>query len=399
MRKNNFLYPFIIGVTLTVVLALIGSVVFYKSAKPKTSIPVTTGISSAPASLKVEAPAEKLAKPAALPIPVATVKESKAQFQKGMTFIAWTEDGYSNANAVLAMEQLVALGVEWACVIPTQYQQRYNSPQIFPVKGKSASDESLASAIRKLHNLKIKIMLKPHLDLVESAGKWRGDIGFSDPDEWQKWFESYTAFILHYATIAAQENVEIFCIGTELSNAALTQPQFWLDLIKKAREVYKGQLTYAANWNDEFSQIKFWNELDYAGVDPYFPLVTGSRPSVEQLKEVWTDWLKIINAWQKTINKPVLLTEIGYKSTLDAIDEPWQYTAMGELDLQMQVKCYQALLESFWDKPWFYGIYWWYWGAHPNMGGESNRGFTPQNKPAQEVIKEWYSKPVSEKAY
>ena len=193
--------------------------------------------------------------------------------------------------------------------------------------------------------------------------------------------------------------MEIFCIGTELSNAALTQPQFWSDLIKKVREVYKGQLTYAANWNDEFSQIKFWDALDYAGVDPYFPLVTGARPSVEQLKEVWTDWLKIINAWQKTINKPVLLTEIGYKSTLDAIDEPWQYTAMGELDLQMQVKCYQALLESFWDKPWFYGIYWWYWGAHPNMGGESNRGFTPQNKPAQEVIKEWYNKPVSEKAY
>ena len=396
MRKSNFLYPFLIGVTLTVVLALIGSAVFYKSAgrptRPATPFtPSPTQVPSEVLPLKVETPTEK---------PVKS-KETKPQlqFQKGMTFVAWTEDGYSNANAVLAMEQLVALGVEWACVIPTWYQQRYNSPQIFPVKGKSASDESLISAIKKLRDLKIKIMLKPHLDLVESEGKWRGDIGFSNPDEWQKWSESYAAFILHYANLAAQENVEIICLGTELSNAALTQPQFWLDLIKKVREVYKGQLTYAANWNDEFSQIKFWDALDYAGVDPYFPLVTGARPSVEQLKEVWTDWLKIISAWQKAINKPVILTEIGYKSTLDAIDEPWQHTAVGELDLQMQVKCYQALLESFWDKPWFYGAYWWYWGVHPKMGGENNRGFTPQNKPAQEVIKEWYNKSISEKAY
>ena len=170
MRKSNFLYSFLIGVTLTAALALIGSGVFYKSARPKTLAPSPTQLSSEALPLKVETPTEKPVKP----------KETKPQFQKGMTFIAWTEDGYSNANAVLAMEQLVALGVEWAGVIPTQYQQRYNSPQIFPVKGKSASDESLTSAIKKLHDLKIKIMLKPHLDLVESEGKWRGDIGFSD---------------------------------------------------------------------------------------------------------------------------------------------------------------------------------------------------------------------------
>lgn len=403
MRKDTFL----IGAIVALFLLLFGSSLYYQSTKPKKSLPVPV-----PAQAPIEKPPEVVtqAPKAITPAPVvAAPKEiqppavaalvGKPQFQKGMTFIAWTEEGYSNANVKAAMEQLLALGVDWAGVVSTWYQERYNSSRIFPVKGKSPSDESLIFAIKQLHELKIKVMLKPHLDLVESEGKWRGEIGFSDPDEWQKWFDSYTAFILHYANLAAQENVEILCIGTELSNAAINQPQFWSDLIKKVREVYKGQLTYAANWNDEFTQINFWNELDYAGVDPYFPLVTGAKPSVEQLKEVWTDWLKIISAWQKEINKPVLLTEIGYKSTSDATEEPWQYTAVGELDLEMQVKTYQAILESFWDKPWFYGIYWWYWGAHPNMGGQTNRSFTPQNKPAQEVIKEWYAKPISEKAY
>jgi len=342
---------------------------------------------------------EAAVKPEIPPMPAVPRITFKPEFQKGMTLVAWTEGGYSNTNSVKAMEQLVSLGVDWVCLVPTWYQQGFNSTQIFSLKEKTTSDESLTFAIKKLHELKIKVMLKPHLDLVKSEGKWRGDIGFSDPNDWQAWFDSYTNFILHFAKLAAQENVEILCIGTELTNATTTQPEFWTSLSKKVREVYSGQLTYAANWNDEFNQIKFWEALDYAGVDSYFPLVTGARPSVEQLKEVWLDWLKLIGAWQKSINKPILLTEIGYKSTLDAIDEPWQYTGMGELDLQMQVKCYQALLEIFWDKPWFYGAYWWYWGVHPNMGGEDDRGFTPQNKPAQEVIKEWYSKPVTEKVY
>ena len=53
---------------------------------------------------------------------------------------------------------------------------------------------------------------------------------------------------------------------------------------------------------------------------------------------------------------------------------------------------YQALLETFWTQPWFAGIYWWHWGTHEKMGGANHRGFTPQNKPAQELVAAWYRK-------
>jgi hypothetical protein len=323
-------------------------------------------------------------------------KVLKYEFQKGMTYVAWTGSGYSNENSVKAMEQMASLGVNWVAVLATSYQDKHNSPKVYPQMDKTPSDQSLIFAIRKLHELKFKIMLKPHLDIVEGNGKWRGEIGFDSDTDWQAWFDSYTAFILRYADIAAKENVEIICIGTELTNAALTQPERWRELIKKVREVYKGQLTYAANWDKEFKEIAFWDALDYAGIDPYFPLVTSTRPQVEELKSAWQDWLKSIEEWQKKINKPVVFTEIGYKSSRDAADEPWQHASMGELDLVLQVNLYQALLETFWEKPWFYGAYWWYWGTNPRMGGENNRGFTPQNKPAQDVIKEWYTKPLSQ---
>jgi hypothetical protein len=155
--------------------------------------------------------------------------------------------------------------------------------------------------------------------------------------------------------------------------------------------VYDGPLTYAANWNEEYALIKFWDALDYAGLDAYFPLSDKDRPTLEELKDAWQAHLAEIERWQQTINKPVVFTEIGYKSIRGAARKPWE-DAIGEVDVGLQRECYQALLETFWDRPWFSGVYWWYWGTHEKMGGGSHRGFTPQNKPAQELVVAWYRK-------
>jgi len=337
-----------------------------------------------------------------VPISAPTVKKErllKAEFQKGMVLIAWTSNGYQNANVLKSLDQLKSLGVEWVALVVTWYQDRFNSAEVYPDKDKTPTDESLIFIIRKLHEMKFKIMFKPHLDLVDAQDKWRADIEFKSEADWQAWFDSYSAYVLHYAQLCEQENVELFCIGTELRQPTVTQPARWRELTKKMREAFGGQLTYAANWNDEYDRIEFWDALDYAGIDPYFPLVCTLSPKVEELKSAWNDWLKPIEEWQKKINKPVIFAEMGYKSAQDATDEPWQHAAMGDLNLEIQSNCYQAMLESFWDKPWFYGIYWWYWGVHPTMGGPTNRGFTPQNKPSQEVVRQWYAKPVVGKAY
>ena len=322
------------------------------------------------------------------------------EFQKAITYVAWTEEGYYNPNSVKSIERLASIGVNWAAVITTWYQDRCESTEIYALDEKTPSEQGLRFAIRKMHELGIKVMLKPHLELIKCDGKWRGDIGGEDDSGWQAWFASYTDFILRHAKIAQEENVELFCVGTELSKASISRPEMWRELIGKVRSVYQGPLTYAANWFEEFNQITFWDALDYAGLEPYFPLVGSLRPTVEELKQAWSDWVEIIEFWQRDIDKPVIFTEVGYKSLLGAMDEPWQHSPLGEVDLELQANCYQALLETFWDKPWFYGVYWWYWGAHPKMGGGFHRGFTPQNKPAEEVLKEWYTqKAIPAKQY
>jgi hypothetical protein len=40
--------------------------------------------------------------------------------------------------------------------------------------------------------------------------------------------------------------------------------------------------------------------------------------------------------------------------------------------------------------PWFKGIYWWYWDTDPTAGGAADRGQTPLNKPAADLITAWF---------
>ena len=46
--------------------------------------------------------------------------------------------------------------------------------------------------------------------------------------------------------------------------------------------------------------------------------------------------------------------------------------------------------ESVWDEPRFAGIYWWDWSAAPGVGGSQDTGFTPFEKPAEQVLRSWY---------
>ena len=64
------------------------------------------------------------------------------------------------------------------------------------------------------------------------------------------------------------------------------------------------------------------------------------------------------------------------------------------IDLAEQERAYRAIQETFWHQPWFYGMYYWKWYSDPSSGGARHTGFTPQRKPAEQVLAEWYGKPV-----
>ena len=235
----------------------------------------------------------------------------------------------------------------------------------------------------------VKVMVKPHMWL--RRGGFTGDLKPTTEENWTILENSYKDYILTYAKAAEELNAEILCIGTELEQFVKNRPEFWQKLIKQIRAVYKGKLTYAANW-DEFKRITFWGELDYIGIDAYFPLSENKTPTVQDFEEGWQDHKKEIMNVHKQYKKPVLFTEFGYRSIDFSGKKPWKANRVrGAINLEAQVNGLQAIHNQFWKEDWFAGGFVWKWfHVHERVGGEKDNRFTPQNKPAEKLLTKLY---------
>ncbi|MDH5366801.1 MAG: hypothetical protein OEW67_07430, partial [Cyclobacteriaceae bacterium] len=188
---------------------------------------------------------------------------------------------------------------------------------------------------------------------------------------------------------AESMNVELFCIGTEYRKVATAQPDLWIDLIKKVRNIYTGKITYAANW-DNYQKITFWDQLDYIGIDAYFPISDQKTPGVDEMMTNWSPTKAAIKNISNQFNKPILFTEYGYESRDYSGDGDWNYSKDTlEINFQGQVNAYRAMYQSYWYEDWFAGGFLWKWHAdHDKAGGINDKRFTPQNKPVEQIIKE-----------
>jgi hypothetical protein len=162
-------------------------------------------------------------------------------------------------------------------------------------------------------------------------------------------------------------------------------------LIDTVRSVYHGKITYAENW-DCYNEFPFWSKLDYIGINAYFPLCDESTPSVESLTKGWKKYCEPMHALSLKAGRPVLFTEFGYRSIDYCAKKPWEAYDDAEKNYQAQQNAYEALFSECWSQPWFAGGFSWKWfdsNTAPDVSKETD--YTPQGKPAQEVLKKWYS--------
>jgi hypothetical protein len=145
--------------------------------------------------------------------------------------------------------------------------------------------------------------------------------------------------------------------------------------------------------------VAFWDDLDYIGVDAYFPLSEADTPSVCTLKEAWKPYIAELKAFAQQWNKPILFTEYGYLSLDGAADKTWileKNRQAASINEQVQANAIQALLESFGIEEWWAGGFLWKW--YPNyyaaMGeGQHARDYSPQGKKAQKILQQLFQKP------
>ena len=268
-------------------------------------------------------------------------------------------------------------------------------------------------AIKKARKSGLKIMLKPHVVLSEPKAAtitslniklpsflnfqdktkgaiWRGDFQAASEKDWKLWEKSYETYILNLAQVAESLGVDLFCIGTELRESAVQRVDFWKQLILKVRKIYKGPITYSANW-DEYDKITFWKELDFIGIDTYFPISESRIPNVKQTINNWKPILKKLKSVSEKNNRAVLITEYGYRNVAFAGKEPWIHDAGKDKPIhEVQLNLYNAFYQAVWTQPWVAGGFLWQW-SH-SLVTPDNADFSPQNKPAFKVVQEWYKK-------
>jgi len=328
---------------------------------------------------------------------------------KGMTINAWNSEAYNSSDFNLSITNLANLEANWVTFTVFWFMEHYNDTEMYPRTDLyTTSNSSLIHAIEKAHELNMKVALKPMIDVID--GTWRGQI---KPYNWTLWFQNYQKFINFYANLAQNHNVELFIVGTELRSSQ-THESEWRNVINNVRNHFNGNLTYAANW-DSFSNysvlpnlaVGFWDALDYIGVDAYFPLTNSFNPTLQQLINAWSNsrsgwwgsgrnWTNQLYSTYISTGKKIIFTEIGYCSQNGTNTEPWNYNLSPVKDLQEQADCYQAALEVFRNATWFEGWFWWSWETDPNAGKPGTPDelhYTPQNKPAQEILYHYYKVP------
>lgn len=313
----------------------------------------------------------------------------------GVNYVSWWHDEYkASANATASMDALQVTEANWASVLTTWYWDP-NSDHISADPQKTPADDSVGYAIDELHTRGLQVMLKPHLD--GPAGTWRGSMQPAAANM-DRWFGEYKDFILHYADIAKRHGAEGLILGTELKMLSSGNLPAWSEIIDAVRANYTGVLTYAANANsidDEFSQVVFWDQLDLIGLDGYFPLTTTDHPTVDQLVAAWTNnsnhqnLVQAAQQIQTTHQKPVIFTEVGYRSVDGCNIAPWDWNKPGAYNPQDQANCYEAFLQV-WSQhaDWMQGAFWWDWPVAAPVNNASE--YTPQGKPAGDVLKNWF---------
>ncbi len=238
----------------------------------------------------------------------------------------------------------------------------------------------------------LKVLLKPHF-WVTGQG-WPGDYNL-DEKGWKEWEKNYSAFVVNMARFADSLNIEMYCIGVEFKTAVNLRKGFWPELIKEVRKNYRGKLIYAANW-DNYYNISFWDQLDYIGIDAYFPLLNEKTPEKDQLIKKWDQQLKVLEKFSDKYKRPVLFTEYGYRSIDGTAWNQWELEYVNSdkmVNLEAQMNAYAAFYEAVWDEEWFAGGFLWKWyPEYENAGGMADSDYTPQNKPVEKLIKQWYSK-------
>ncbi len=366
--------------------------------RPPTAVPTVAAVPTVGPTAVALAPSPTPRLPPApatgTPVAVAPLLTPSAQVQhpggklRGFNVPVWAPDF---TVALPAINSAAALDANWVALVSHWYVGSavpYTGGGIFREAagtdkgtGRTASDASLGTAIDFAHAAGLKVLLKPHVDWTE--GGWRGWFYFQDDPARTDWWTSYRAMMAATVQLAVAHHADGICIGTEFFsiNKEAASAAEWIGIIHDIRAAgFTGQLTYAANWgygaDTEYNRpglAGVWDQLDFVGVDAYYPLSDEQNPSIDTLVAGWRngqnagkqDHFAQLQSLAQRTGKPIVFTEVGYPDKDFSAKDPTNDTPAPPNDA-LQARAAAALYAVWGDVPWWGGALWWQAGPVQN---------------------------------
>ncbi len=312
-------------------------------------------------------------------------------------------NGYGSEASSRQHDWLRSIGANSIAITPFGFQRGAKSNQLVGfgpedepgTRDRSMKLDDMAAEVASAHARGLRVMLKPHIWSSDfwDGSEWHGTIDQTSAEDHRQWWNSYRKLILFYAEFAEQTKCDYYCIGTELVQMTTTYPQEWRTLIADVREIFKGKISYAAHWEQEWKQITFWDALDFIGLGAYFPLNLPDSASTAQLVSAWQPHRKAIDSVARKFNRHVVFLEAGYRPVAGTWREPWLYDG-GQYNPAAQGRAFDALFQAFANDTWFRGLYVWKSFTDDNMArrvGEQT-GFLYKGLPGEEILKKWWQR-------
>ena len=315
---------------------------------------------------------------------------ARPAFERGIVYPRWYSDGYG-VNDTTWQQGVSTIKTQTSAQwieIPVLFSQATSSSISVQPSTSAPSVQSFSEGIERAHSLGYKVFFVPLMQ-VRAPGGWSGSITFGTSAQQQGWFDSYWNAIQPYVSAAASLHVEQMAIGTELQTLQRIVPdKLWNQLIERIHGVFQNTLTYDMNWSSLALSMPTWlrnANLTYIGVSTYIPLLDKSgRVDPQAMPALWRAKIKTqLDALAGQLGKHVLITEIGYRNSSDALYRTWDPNTTAKADPQEQAGAFDAALTNVFSDVSIAGTFFWGWD---DVGR-----FAISGQPAMQVLLKWYT--------
>jgi hypothetical protein len=120
-------------------------------------------------------------------------------------------------------------------------------------------------------------------------------------------------------------------------------------------------------------------------------LTVRDNPGRLEILAGWGPMLNRLELLHLQTGRPIIFTEIGYRSINGAGRRPYDWQQKEVVDIAEQADLYWSAMEAVRNQSWCDGIIWWGWQAD-GTGGDGDDGYTPARKPAEDVLRTYWRK-------